>query len=165
MLDFEVIGTLAVLLISVTQILKYHAKFNAKITPFFTGGLGIVLSLLWYLVNGRLETHHAPLRVDWINLYQACASACVAVTTAAAGFLAQKMAPIPNLLPTSSEINQGKLDSVLQKQQSVVDAVEKGMEPQVAKDIVGLPKDEPPPNEILEEIQPVLPEPKPAEGV
>jgi hypothetical protein len=92
-----------------------------------------------------------------MNAYRAFCNGVVAVTTAAAGYVAQKAAPFPNLLPTTTEINAQKIKDEVTRQEMVVEAVKKGVEPETAKDKVGLDENDPPPTEVLEQIQPTLP--------
>jgi hypothetical protein len=156
-ISFEFIALLALVVASVTQISKYHPKITGNLAPYVSVFFGLVLSFGWFLVKGDLRSSHAPLHVDWMNAYRAFCNGVVAVTTAAAGYVAQKAAPFPNLLPTTTEINAQKIKDEVTRQEMVVEAVKKGVEPETAKDKVGLDENDPPPTEVLEQIQPTLP--------
>lgn len=156
-ISFEFIALLALVVASVTQIAKYHPKVTGVLAPYISVLAGLVLSYTWFLVKGDLYNKGGWLHVDWMNVYRAFCNGAVAITTAAAGYVAQKAAPFPNLLPTTTEINQQKIKDEVSRQQLVVEAVKKGVEPDKAKDTVGLSEQDPPPEEKLEEIKPDLP--------
>lgn len=155
--SFEFIALLALVVASVTQISKYHPKITGVVAPYVSVGAGVILSFLWFLVKGDLLSKGAPLGIDWMNAFRAFCNGVVAVTTAAAGYIAQKAAPIPNLLPTATEIDASKIKDEVARQQLVVEAVQKGMEPEDAKETMGLKQDDPPPEDELEQIQPDIP--------
>lgn len=144
-LNFEFVALLALVIASITQIAKYHPRVTGAFAPFITVASGILLAFLWYLVKGDLLAKGAVLGIDWMNVYRAFSNGVVAITTATAGYVAQKAAPIPSLLPSTTEINASNIKEEVAKQELVVAAIEEGLEVEVAKDIVGLGADDPPP--------------------
>lgn len=158
-ISFEFIALLALVVTAITQTIKSHPKITGQNTTYVSAFIGVLMSYLWYAAKGDFVNHSAWHNVDWMNIYRAFANGIVATTTAWVGYNAQKAAPIPNLLPTATEINQKRLDEQVEKQQSVVEAVVQGVEPDVAKETVGLKTTDPPPNDVLEAMKPPIPIP------
>ena len=156
-LDLTLIGELAMLVAVITQAVKSHPKVRGSDIVWWVGPIGIVTSLLWYLVTGKL--FGGPHHVDFMQVYRACANGLVGAIGASVGYNIQKYAPIPNILPTATEIDAQNLKEETAKQKMVVSAVaEAGVKPDTAKDVVGLDKNDPPPEQVLEEISP-MPQP------
>lgn len=158
-LDLTLIGELAVLVGVVTQALKSHPKVRGSDIVWWVGPIGIIVSLLWFLVLGKLFS--GPYVVDFMELYRAIANGLVGAIGASVGYNIQKLAPIPNVLPTATEIDAQNLKEEAIKQQMVVSAVvTSGVKPDTAKDVVGLDKNDPPPEEVLDAVSPI---PQPTE--
>lgn len=158
-LDFEFLALLALLVAAITQTVKRHPKINNNNVTYVSAVVGILMSYLWYAAKGDFASSRAWLGVDWMNVYRAFSNGIVATTTAWIGYNAQKAAPIPNLLPTVEEMDEKRLQHEVTKTHNVVEAVSKGVEPDKAKNLVGLDENDPPPNEELEKIKPELPIP------
>jgi hypothetical protein len=153
-LDFTLIGELALVVTVLTQAIKSHPKVRGSDIVWWAGPIGIVVSLLWYLALGKLTS--GPHWINPMECYRAVANGLVGAVGASAGYNVQKMLPIPNILPTVTEIDEQNIKEEVARQEHVVDAVVDGVEPDKAKEVVGLEKNEPPPVENLEEIQPPL---------
>lgn len=153
-LDLTLVGELAILVGVVTQALKSHPKVRGSDIVWWVGPIGVVISLLWYLVVGKLDG--GPYHINFMELFRAVANGLVGAIGASVGYNIQKFAPIPNILPTATEIDKQNLKEEALKQEMVVAAVAKaGVKPDTAKDVVGLDKNDPPPEAVLEEISPM----------
>jgi len=152
-LDLTLIGELAVLVGVVTQALKSHPKVRGSDIVWWVGPIGIVVSLLWYLSIGRLTSGSGY--VNFEELYRSIANGIVGAIGASVGYNIQKLAPIPNVLPTATEIDAQNLKEEAVKQQMVVGAASAGVKAETAKDVVGLDTNDPPPETILEAVSPL----------
>jgi hypothetical protein len=153
-LDLTLIGELAVLVGVITQALKSHPKVRGSDIVWWVGPIGIIVSLLWYLVVGKLIS--GPYFFNFIELFRACANGVVGAVGASVGYNIQKFSPIPNILPTATEIDAQNLKEESRKQQMVVTAVAtSGVKPETAKDVVGLDKNDPPPEAALDAVSPM----------
>jgi hypothetical protein len=155
--NFEFVALLALVVTAVTQTIKRHPKITGNQIPYLSAMIGIIMSYLWYFTKNDFYSKNAWLHVDWMDIYRAFCNGIVATTTAWIGYQAQKAAPFPNMLPTSTELSTGELKEEVIKHAAVVDAVEQGIDPSKAKKTMGMDQSDPPPNEVLEAIQPVLP--------
>lgn len=153
-LDLTLIGELALLVSVTTQAIKSHPKVRGSDIVWWVGPIGIVTSLLWYLVIGKLIG--GKYYIDFTEAYRAIANGLVGAVGASVGYNIQKLAPIPNVLPTATEIDAQNLKEESIKQQMVVTAVAtSGVKPDTAKDVVGLDKNDPPPESLLDAVSPI----------
>jgi hypothetical protein len=152
-IDFTFIGELALILTAILQVLKSVKGIAGSKIPPLSAPIGVACGVLWYLVSGDLHNSHAFISVDWMNLYRGVSGGFLAAMSSTAGYEVQKNLPLPNILPTASEMRTSYIKEETQKQQLVVEAVQQGLEPEKAKDVLGLPQDTPPPNAELEKVQ------------
>ena len=152
-LDLTLIGELALIVSVVTQAVKSHPKVRGSDIVWWSGPIGIFCALLWYLVVGKLTS--GEYIINFKELYRATANGIVGAVGASAGYNLQKSLPFPNLLPTATEIDKQNLKEEAVKQTMVVGAVVQGVEPETAKDVVGLDENDPPPETALDAISPI----------
>lgn len=158
-LSFEFMALLAIVITGTVQTAKHSSRVHGSVAPYLSVIVGVVLSYLWFLVSGDLHNKDAHWNIDWQNMYRAFANGIGASTSATIAYQAQKAVPIPNLLPTATEIDESKLKEQVAKQKQIVAAVAEGLDPRTAKETVGLETSDPPPQPVLEEIKPTLPPP------
>lgn len=103
--DLVLVGELAMVVTALMQIVKSHPRMPGSAVPYISGIVGVVASLLWFLVNGELYDGG----MDWINLYKSVAVGIVGAVASIMGYNLQKALPTPNLLPTSNELNQQRM--------------------------------------------------------
>lgn len=106
MIDWQLVGELTVVIIAIMQLIKSHPATNGSDIPWLSGLVGIVVAVGWFAVHGTIY-HNA--HVDWIDLYRAVVMGAVAATFGIAAYNTQKALPIPNILPTSSEMSNQKV--------------------------------------------------------
>lgn len=156
--DPSLVGELAALVTTSMQTIKSHHKIKGSIIPWLSGIVGAGAGLGWYLVSGQIDDGNGLLGVDWENIFRGTANGIAGAVAANGAYNIQKFLPIPNVLPTAQELDQSKLKEEVATQQVVVEAVSQGVPPEVAKEAVGLEPDDPPPNEVLEEVAPTTEE-------
>src|SRR5687768_15947568 len=162
-LDLTLVGELALLTSVLTQAIKSHPKVRGSDIVWWSGPIGILAALIWYLVVGKLTS--GDYFINFKEAYRASANGIVGAIGASAGYNLQKALPFPNLLPTASEIDAQNLKEEATKQTMVVKAVATGVEPDSAKEVVGLDENDPPPDELLEAVSPLPTETKDEEIV
>lgn len=110
-LDPILIGELGFVIVAIMQLIKSHPKMRGSDIPWLSGVVGALLSLLWFLVAGDL--YHGAM--DWMNLYRSIAIGVVAAVASIIGYNVQKALPTPNILPTSNELTEQKLEEDMTK--------------------------------------------------
>lgn len=105
-LDPVLIGELGFLITAIMQLMKSHPQMKGSSVPWLSGIVGVVACLLWYLSNGELIVTHS---IDWIHLYQGFANGVVSAVASIIGYNVQKALPTPNILPTSQELAEQRL--------------------------------------------------------
>ena len=152
-LDALLIGEFSLTITAIMQTLKSKKGIPGSMIPPLSGIVGVALSLLWYAVNGDLRDSSIWLHVDWPNMYRGVVNGVIASVAANTGYVVQKNLPGFNLLPSASELRRAALAEEEDKQNLVVDAVQKGVPPETAKEAIGVDQSDPPPNEQLETLQ------------
>ena len=151
-LDLVLVGEISLITAVVVQSIKSHPKVKGSDIAWWTGPIGIVLCVIWFIALGKLDD--GAFIINFKELYRAVAIGVVGAVGASIGYNVQKFAPIPNLLPTSNELKESAVREETVRTALVVEASAEGVEPNVAKEAVGLEPHDPPPNVELEAIQP-----------
>jgi hypothetical protein len=154
-LDASLVAEIAGITTSVLQVIKSHPKIRGSFIPYLGGIIGVAIGVLWYIVSGDVIAKGAALGVDWQNIYRGLFNGVAGAVVAQGGYNIQKAIPLPNILPTSTEMDESKLKEEVRKHELVVEATQKGVDPKDAKKAVGLdPESDPPSVETLEQMQP-----------
>ncbi len=136
--DAILIGEMAVVVATSMQFAKSHPRIQGSMIPILSGITGMVLTLIWFLVQGLLFSDTALFHVDWVQTYRAIFNGLAGAIAANAGYNLQKFMPQANLLPTSNELDQSKIKEVVEKTEMVQSAVNAGVPKDIAKEVVGL---------------------------
>ncbi len=147
-LDPTLIGEISVIVSSSAQWLKANHKIKGSAIPFLSGIFGAIIGVGWNLVSGDIYDG----AMDWAEVFKGAFNGLAAAVGANGAFNLQKILPIPNVFPTSSEIDTSKMKEQSEATALVVEGVKSGVEPDVAKEIVGLEPSDPPPNVELEAL-------------
>lgn len=153
-LDPVLIAEFAAIIATGMQAVKSHPKVKGSMIPWLSGIAGAGVGLGWYLVSGELKSPDALLHIDWADVYRGVFNGVAGAVTANTGYNIQKILPIPNVLPTASELDQQTLKETVKTQEMVVQAVAEGVPPKDAKEDVGLAPTDPPPLTSLETVAP-----------
>lgn len=152
-LDVVLIAEFTAIITAGMQAIKSHPKVQGSMIPWLSGVAGLGVGVGWYLVNGELVSSDSFLGVDWADMYRGVFNGVAGAVSANAGYNIQKILPIPNVLPTASEMDAQKLKEEVKTQDMIVDAVEAGVPPDRAKEKIGLDQNDPPPEEQLDAIE------------
>jgi len=112
------VAELAVFITCLMQIIKSHPKVPGSIVPYLSGVVGVVSCLLWFLVNGTFFL--GDNIINWVSVYQGIAIGVVAAVTSMMGYNLQKVLPVPNLLPTTGELDEQRKKEELADNATVI---------------------------------------------
>lgn len=143
-IDLAFVGQVAIATTACLQILKSIKGIPGSKIPPLSGPVGAVIALLWMFAIG--DAHHNGT-FDWANIYKAVMCGIIAATVATASYEVQKNIPLPNLLPTATELRKAAMDEMIEKKELVEDATKEGVDVDTAKEVLGVAEDEPPPTE------------------
>lgn len=104
-IDGGVIAEVAAAVAGVTQWLKNEPRLKHINGQFLAVLIGLVIGLGWFLVQGQFGSELALDKIAWHNVFKATINGVLAGISATGVYNLQKFLPIPNLLPTRSELD------------------------------------------------------------
>lgn len=131
------------------QAVKAHPKIRGSQIPYISAIVGICIGVGWYLVSGGIDDGSGFLGVDWANIFRGLFNGVAGAVSANGAFNLQKILPIPNILPTSGEMNESALRETVTSVEQVKEAAKEGVPIPDAKDAVGLDENDPPPENTV----------------
>lgn len=102
LLNLARIGEMIVAVSAFMQYVKRRKTLRKRDGETLSLTLGVVLCLGWALVLGEI---FLATGVNWIEVFRAVVNGGIAGISASGLFNIQKFLPIPNLLPTRSELD------------------------------------------------------------
>lgn len=153
--DLTLMAEMAGLVTATMQAVKTHPKIRGSSIPRLSAVTGAGAATVWYAVTGDMLDSTSWLGIDWEYVFRGIFTGIGGAVLANGGYNLQKFLPIPNLLPTASELDASALNEQVVKKELVAVAVANGTDPVEAKKAVGLdPVADPPSVAVLEKIQP-----------